>query len=307
MVLQRMEIAPRTHLIDIEYLGRPSAIASCILETDDGLAVIDPGPRSSLDGLFRGMERDGLPPSDIRHILLTHIHLDHAGATGELVRRDPRISVYVHQRGARHVIDPSKLMASALRIYGDSLDRLFGEVLPLPAANVRVLVGGESVVVGGRTFRVEYTPGHAAHHISWLDEATGTAFVGDTAGERFAPSQFVLPVAPPPDIDLDAWRETTVLLKSWQAASLVVTHFGAYPDSTRHLDEHLARLEQWADAVRRSLAEDGSDAERAGRFADRIGEEIRRELTEDQARHYVSGGLRDTWAGLARYWRKRDG
>lgn len=300
-----MKIAQQTHLIDLEYLGQPSAIASCVLETEDGLAIVDPGPRSSLDGLIRGIERAGLDPADLRHILLTHIHLDHAGATGALVHANPRIQVHVHEAGARHIIEPSRLMASALRIYGDSLDHLFGEMLPVPAENVMAIAGGERIIIGGRRLRVEYAPGHARHHVAWLDDLTGTAFVGDTAGERFAPCTFVLPVTPPPDIDMERWRETNAMLQGWRPASLFITHFGVYADAARHLREHMSRLEDWATDVRDSLDEPGTDVERAERFAASIEGRMRRTLGEEQASHYMGAGLRDSWVGLARYWRTR--
>lgn len=300
-----MEIAQQTHLIDVEYLGQPCAIASCVLETDDGLAIVDPGPRSSLDALIHGIRRAGLDPADLRHILLTHIHLDHAGATGALVHAGPRIQVHVHETGARHIIEPSRLMASALRIYGDSLDRLFGEMLAVPAENVIAISGGERLIIGDRRLRVEYAPGHARHHVAWLDELTGTAFVGDTAGERFAPSTFVLPVTPPPDIDMERWRETNAMLHAWRPASLFITHFGVFADAARHLREHMNRLEDWATAVRESLDEPGTDAERAERFAASIEDRMRHTLGEEQASRYMSAGLRDSWVGLARYWRTR--
>jgi len=302
-----MEISPRTHLIDVEYLGEPRGIAACVLETDGGLALVDPGPTSSLAGLERGLETIGCSTADVRDILLTHIHLDHAGATGVLVRENPHIRVHVHERGAAHVIDPSRLRASALRIYGDALDRLFGEFAAVPADHIHVLRGGESIDPGGRKLRVEYSPGHAWHHVAYLDEDTGTVFVGDTAGERFAPHEYVLPVTPPPDIDLEQWRDTVNRIRALQPVALFITHFGAFADVVRHLDEHEARLAEWAARVRDSLQTEGSDDDRAARFTERIETELRTELGADGARHYLAAGIRESWVGLARYWRKRTG
>lgn len=295
----------RTHTIDVDYLGKPNGIAACALETGEGLAIVDPGPASSLGGLRRGLEGAGLSIGDVRAILLTHIHLDHAGATGALVRDNPRIRVFVHERGAPHVIDPSRLLSSALRIYGDSLETLFGTVEPVPADRVTVLRGGETIEHGGRRVRVESAPGHAVHHVAFIDEETGTAFVGDTAGERFAPHQLVMPVTPPPDIDLERWRETLGKLRGLRPARLFVTHFGGFDDVVRHLDEHETRLESWARSVRGSLDEPGTDAERAERFAAGIEAEVLSSLGRVGAIAYAHAGLRESWFGLARYWRKR--
>jgi glyoxylase-like metal-dependent hydrolase (beta-lactamase superfamily II) len=293
------------HTIDIGFEGRANAIAACAIETDDGVVVVDPGPASCVGGLGRGLEAVGLSLDDISAILLTHIHLDHGGATGTLVREHHRIHVYVHDRGARHIVDPSKLLASADRIYGESLPVLFGEIAPVPPSAVRVVHGGETIEHGGRTFRVEYAAGHASHHVVWLDEATGTLFTGDTAGERFAPSTFVMPVTPPPDIDLEQWRQTLSLIRALDASRLFVTHFGGYEDVARHLDEHEARLADWADAVRISLDEPGGDEERARRFAERVDADLKAGVSADEASPYAHAGVRDSWFGLARYWRRR--
>ena len=166
----------------------------------------------------------------MRALLLTHIHLDHAGATGVLVRENPELKVYVHERGAPHLVDPSRLLASATRLYGDRMEMLWGEVTAVPAANVVALTGGERIDVVGRPFDVAYTPGHAVHHVSYLDPATGTAYVGDTAGIRVNSLPFALPPAPPPDIDLEAWKESLARIRAWAPERLFVTHFGPLDD-----------------------------------------------------------------------------
>lgn len=300
-----MEIAAGTFLIDVLYQGRPNGIAACALVSDDGLALIDPGPASSIPGLRSGLESIGATLADVRAILLTHIHLDHAGATGPLIRDNPAIDVYVNEHGARHVIDPSRLLASALRIYGDSLGPLFGEIAPVPAGRVHALSGGRTLDVGDRPIRVDYAPGHASHHVVFLDERTGTVFVGDTMGERFAPARFVMPVTPPPDIDLELWRETTGMIRDLRAERLVVTHFGAYDDVDRHIDEHSARLESFAAAVLRSLESDETDDVRAARFEAAVDASIRSEVDPAIAPAYSHAGVRESWTGLARYWRKQ--
>src|SRR5439155_3214110 len=171
-----------------------------------GVALVDPGPSSTLPALKRGLDAAGIGLSDVRALVLTHIHLDHGGATGTLVREYPALRVYVHERGAPHLVNPEKLLASAARLYGDDMDRLWGEVLPVPEASVIALNGEERIRAGGRELDVAYTPGHASHHVSFFNADAGIAFVGDTAGVRLNPGGYVMPATPPPDVDLEYWR-----------------------------------------------------------------------------------------------------
>ena len=168
--------------LDLQFLDTPRVIASVILSGPDGVAIIDPGPSSTLTSLRAGLARAGIAIADVRTILLTHIHLDHAGATGTLLAENPALRVYVHEKGAPHMVDPSKLMASATRLWGDDMDRLWGEMRPVPADAITVLRGGERIAAGGRDLEVAYTPGHASHHVSYFAGDAGIAFVGDTAG-----------------------------------------------------------------------------------------------------------------------------
>jgi glyoxylase-like metal-dependent hydrolase (beta-lactamase superfamily II) len=222
-------------LIDLMHLGRAHVIGAWRV----GDVVVDPGPSSCLEVLLPQLERD--PP---RVLALTHIHLDHAGATGSLLRRFPDLEVWVHERGAPHLIDPAKLLSSATRLYGADMARRWGEVLPVPAARLRVLTGGERV----GAFRVAYTPGHASHHVSYLHEPSGYAFTGDVTGVRIDGACLLAPT-PPPDIDLQAWRASLELVDSWRASRVAITHFGAYGDVEEHLlalREELARAEELA-------------------------------------------------------------
>jgi len=291
--------------VDLEYLGEARSVASVFITGAAGIAIIDPGPGTTLPVVRRLLAERGASVADVEAILLTHIHLDHAGATGALVRENARIRVYVHERGAAHTVDPSRLLRSAARIYGDEMERLWGDVLPVPRERLHVLGAQDSMRIVGRIIRSVYTPGHAWHHVSYLDEASGVAFVGDTAGERYPGQRYVLPVTPPPDVDLEQWMASSARIGAWNAAQLVVTHFGAFVDPARHLAEHEQRLRQWALAVRRSLAEDGTDAERADRFANEVGPELDRLLPPHVAVHY-KGYVRSNWDGLARYWRTRN-
>src|SRR6185437_2288620 len=222
--------------IDVLHLGRERV--TCAFEID-GL-IVDPGPSSAVENMLRELSE---PP---RALLLTHIHLDHAGATGTLVRRWPSLQVYVHERGAPHLVDPSKLLRSAGQLYGDDMDRLWGEVLPVPEENLHVLAGGETV----EGFRVAYTPGHASHHVCYLHEETGDAYVGDVAGVRIPPYEHTVAPTPPPDIDVEAWLDSLHTVASWNPHSLCLTHFGQVTDVAEHLHRVRSALLGAADSAR---------------------------------------------------------
>ncbi|HYM57009.1 MAG TPA: MBL fold metallo-hydrolase [Solirubrobacteraceae bacterium] len=218
--------------IDLRHMGREHVI--CCWELDG--VLIDPGPQSCEDTLLAAL--DGEQP---RALLLTHIHFDHAGTTGSLVRRWPDIPVYVHERGARHLADPMRLVASVSRLYGeDRMRELWGDVKPVPKANLRVLEGGETGVEGG--YRVEYTPGHASHHVCYLHVDSGVAFVGDVAGMRIPPSDFTMAPTPPPDIDVAAWERSLDTVRGWGPQTLAMTHFGPVEQVEAQLDAVRERL-----------------------------------------------------------------
>ena len=232
-------------LIDLCHLGRARVIGTWRV----GDVLIDPGPASCVARLAPALEQR--PP---RVLALTHIHLDHAGATGTLLRRFPEAEVWVHERGARHLADPARLLDSATRLYGDQMDTLWGEFLPVPAERIRVLTGGEEL----GAFRVAYTPGHASHHVSYLHEPSGHAFTGDVAGVRIGDGP-TLPPTPPPDIDLAAWRASLDVIEAWRPRTLAVTHFGGYSDVSAHLDALRACLEE-VQSMAETLGEAGFTA-----------------------------------------------
>lgn len=299
-------IAPGIQLIDVEFQGHPRYIGCYVLDLGGSLALVDPGPGSTLENLESGLEGAGHSVADVAVVLLTHIHLDHAGASGSLVEANPDIDVHVHVRGARHMIDPERLLASAERLYGERMDELWGEFLPVPEDNVVSLSGGEILELGDRRLEVAYTPGHASHHVSYLDLDTRCAFVGDVAGIRIDNAPFVLPVTPPPDIDLEAWEESHRVLEAWAPRRLCPTHFGPAEPVGQHLAEHRRRLAGWAERVRGSLAQDDTDEARAVRFRREVRETLVSALGEPLAERYLrGGGLGDSWRGLSRYFRKR--
>jgi glyoxylase-like metal-dependent hydrolase (beta-lactamase superfamily II) len=291
--------------VDLEFLGRSNVIASALVQGPGSVAIVDPGPTTCLATLEQGLQAHGIRWDDVRHVMLTHIHLDHAGATGTIVREHPHVTVLVHERGAKHIIDPRRLIDSATRLYGADMERLWGEFAAVPASHVVALSGGERVEAGGRTFDVAYTPGHASHHVSYLDASSGVAFVGDVAGVC-TNGGYVLPPTPPPDIDLEAWHTSVDRILEWSPSTLFLTHFGAVTRVRPHLAELMDNLALTSATVRESLTAPGSDDEKSERFAEWLRLELRRHMTDAAVDSYVvAAGFRYLWFGLARYWRKR--
>jgi glyoxylase-like metal-dependent hydrolase (beta-lactamase superfamily II) len=277
-------------LIDLRHLGNERVVGSYLLAGEEP-ALVDCGPASCLDALRAGIAAHGLAVGDLRHLLLTHIHLDHAGAAGSLVAEQPGLLVHVSEIGAPHLVDPTRLERSAGRLYGDNFDRLWGELRPVPQENVRVV--GDSVL-GLEAFP---TPGHASHHVSYL-AADGTCFSGDATGVRIPPARHVSPVSPPPDIDLEAWEETLDAIRERGPSRLCLPHFGVVDDPARHLEEVRRRLRLWGGRVR-----DGLDEEAWIRAEE---EELAAAAEPETAAVYRQAGpLWQSYAGLRRYWDKR--
>jgi glyoxylase-like metal-dependent hydrolase (beta-lactamase superfamily II) len=269
--------------LDLHHGGAERVIGSYVLDTDDGPAVFDCGPTTCIEALKQGLRSRGLELRDVRHLLLSHIHLDHAGAAGVLVREQPELQIHVSEIGAPHIIDPSRLEASARRLYGDTFDDLWGELAPVPEDNVRV--------VGERVLGLECfpTPGHASHHVSYLDDA-GTLYAGDAAGVRIQPHSTVLPPTPPPEFDLETWLRTLEQIERRAPARLALVHFGVADDVERHLGELRLRLEEWV------ALEGVSESE----FAEIVGRGV--DESYDRAMPFWQ-----SYAGLKRYWDKRRG
>jgi glyoxylase-like metal-dependent hydrolase (beta-lactamase superfamily II) len=233
---------PSIEPIDLHHQGIAKSIGSYVLDTDDGPAIFDCGPATTVDALKRGLAEQGLELRDIRHLLLSHIHFDHAGAAGTLVREHPSLQVHVSAVGAPHLVDPSRLESSARRLYGESFDTLWGELVPVPQANVHVV--GETVV-GLECFP---SPGHASHHVCYLDR-DGTLYAGDAAGVRIQPARYVFPPTPPPDVDVDAWQLTLDEIERRSPDRLALIHFGVADDAAQHLARLRLELLDWAEFV----------------------------------------------------------
>jgi glyoxylase-like metal-dependent hydrolase (beta-lactamase superfamily II) len=276
--------------LDLLHGGDDRRIGVYLVETDDGLALQDCGPSSCVPTLHAALAARDVELTDVSHLLLSHIHLDHAGAAGVLVREHPGLTVHISEIGAPHLVDPSRLEASARRLYGDAFDPLWGELAPVPATNVRV-VGDEAVGLA-----VFPTPGHASHHVSYLHE-DGTLYCGDAAGVRIAPGRFVFPPTPPPEVDLVAWGRTLDEIERRAPARLALTHFGVFDDVERHLAAMRATMNTWAERVAHGMDEPTFVA--AAR-ADVLASDPDEVDAYDRAAPYWHCFL-----GLERYWRKR--
>jgi glyoxylase-like metal-dependent hydrolase (beta-lactamase superfamily II) len=276
-------------LLDLRHLGSERVVGSYLLAGDEP-ALVDCGPASCLDALRAALAARGLEIGTLRHLLLTHIHLDHAGAAGTLVRENPGLLVHVSEVGAPHLVDPSRLERSARRLYGEDFDRLWGDLLPVPEENVRV--------VGGRVLGLEVfpTPGHASHHVSYL-ASDGSCFAGDAAGVRIPPARFVAPVAPPPDIDVEAWERTIDAIAGRRPERLCLPHFGVVEDPAEHLERLRAALRAWAERARTGAVDE---------FVRAAEDDLRADGDPATAILFQQAGpFAQSYAGLRRYWDKR--
>lgn len=294
------------HILDTNWTGRPRSIGCALLESDGHNTVIDPGPESTLGTLREQLHFRGISVIDLNTILLTHIHLDHAGATGSLVRENPQLTVYVHKNGAPHMVDPAKLLSSAARLWPDTLQVLFGDTLPVPAANLHILEGGETLRLGARKLDVEYTPGHASHHVSYFDDSSGVAFVGDTTGIRIEGGPYILPATPPPDIDLGVWQSSFATILARRPARLFLTHYGFSDNPTEHIGEFREHLNAWAALAEEVLRSSPDESTALHTFVAKCHNEMEQELGAVEAEHHAfTAGLNLSFLGLARYIRKR--
>lgn len=293
---------------DLLFQDRPGVIATAWMAGPQGVTVVDPGPSSTLPALRRHLAAAGFGVGDIASLFLTHIHLDHAGATGTLVRENPRIRVFVHDVGAPHMMDPSRLVSSAARLYGDAMDQLWGSIEPVPEPALVRLTGGEQVEGGGRIWDVAYTPGHASHHVSYFNAESGLAFVGDTAGVQIERDRFVLPPTPPPDIDIARWLTSVATIEAWHPRTIFLTHFGPVDRPGAHLAELRDHMRLCEQVARDALASGGDEQAMESIFVERLRVEMLRQLSPADLNGYEMAGRFDlNWRGLARYLRKRTG
>jgi glyoxylase-like metal-dependent hydrolase (beta-lactamase superfamily II) len=271
--------------LDLMHQGADRVIGSYLLETDDGPALFDCGPSTCLPRLKAALLERGVELGDVRHLLLSHIHLDHAGAAGVLVREHPELLVHVSEIGAPHLADPSRLETSARRLYGETFDTLWGELAPVPQENIRIVAAR---VLGLDCFP---TQGHASHHVSYLDGA-GTLYAGDAAGVRIHPDRAVLPPTPPPDFDLEVWLETIDEIERRRPEHLALIHFGVTSDPELQLAELRTRLTEWVRRIQTGATEE------------EFGESVRNDLVatgSDSAIYERAMPFWQSYAGLTRY------
>jgi glyoxylase-like metal-dependent hydrolase (beta-lactamase superfamily II) len=271
--------------LDLHFQGYERAIAAYVVETDDGPALFDCGPSTTLPRLRAALADLDLGVGDVRHLLLSHIHLDHAGAAGALVRENPALTVWVSEIGAPHLVDPSRLEASARRLYGDTFDTLWGELAPVPGANVRVAAGRAA---GWDVFP---SPGHASHHVCY--QRGGALLAGDACGVRIQPQRYILPVSPPPDIDVETWHATIDEIERRDPECLALIHFGVESGVRDHLDRLREELDRWAGWVRDGLDE--------SEFVERA----RAVVGDDAGVYDQAAPFWQSYRGLRRYWDKR--
>lgn len=292
------------YLLDTNHVGFTGTVGVYVLLGDDGFALIETGPGSTLSTIKQSIASLGLELTNLKAILVTHIHLDHAGAAGQLVQ-ETGATLYVHERGAPHLIDPSKLLASAERIYGDLMQPLWGTMIPAPKENVVALTDGKRLKIVGHTIEVIYTPGHASHHVAFLLDSE-TMFTGDAAAIHFAGSSVIRPALPPPEIDLELWRNSIDRMLAVKPKRLLLTHYGEVQDAESHLRKVVERNRQWANLILEGLQK-GEDAKT---LEQRLHAASLQELAASGAsdeviqRHLITSNDGMTVMGVMRYWQK---
>ncbi|MDF2703193.1 MAG: beta-lactamase-like protein [Rubrobacteraceae bacterium] len=297
----------RIETIDLNFLGAEEIIASFLLLGDGSAAIVETGPATCLDSLGDGLGEHGVSAEDVHQVFLTHIHLDHAGASGHLAELLPNATFYVHEVGVPHLVDPSKLWKSATRIYGERMEELWGEARPVPENRIEVLKGGEELEAADGILSAHYTPGHAYHHLAYLEPDSGALFAGDVAGIRLPGQSYVRPPTPPPEIDLEAWVRSIEEMRRISPQSLCPTHFGRFDDVERHLGELEQRLQSWVLFVGERIE--------AGAGREEIADDLRREgdaemlaegaTPEESGRYDLAGDYPTLVDGLMRYVSRR--
>jgi len=305
---QVTQLSTGTWQISHPFLGEEGIVGSYLVAGNGEVAIVDPGPGSMVDSLLAAIREAGFEPQDVTHILATHVHLDHAGNAGTLARLMPEATVYAHSKGALHLLDTTKVVASASRIFGERMKLLWGEIEPVPQDRLRVIERGDIIPVAGRRLEVHYTPGHAVHHVTYFDAHSGEAFVGDVAGARLQGIDYVRPPTPPPDLDLEAWSESMQLVKRLHPDVIYLGHFGGYSDINPLFAELRERLYAWGDIVLAAMREGKQEAEIIDLLIEKTRPELLRAAGGDARaldRYEIATNYPMTVQGYMRYWRKK--
>jgi glyoxylase-like metal-dependent hydrolase (beta-lactamase superfamily II) len=301
------QLSRGTWQISHPFLGQSEIIGSYLLAGGDELAIVDPGPGSAIDSLLTSIREAGFEPQDVTHILATHVHLDHAGAIGSLVKQMPKVQVCVHGLGAPHLLDTSKVVASASRIFGERMKLLWGEIESTPQERLQIIGNGDILNLAGRRLEVHYAPGHAIHHVIFFDAHSGELFAGDVAGVRLPGVDYVRPPTPPPDLDLEAWSESINLLKRLRPDVLYIGHFGAIKEIDSQLERLSAKLYAWGDFVLAAMRDGKTEAEIITMLIEHANPELLRAAGDARAqeRYEIATNYPMTVQGYMRYWRKK--
>ncbi len=294
--------------IDTFYGGRERYTAAYLLKADEP-TIVETGPTTSVEPVVAGLERLGVGPGDLANIVVTHIHLDHAGGVGRLAARYPRARVWVHERGARHLADPTRLVASAARIYGEErMASLFGPVDPVPADRIRSLADGDQIALGGRVLDSFHTPGHASHQVALVDSSTGAVFTGDALGIHLPDLPGLRPATPPPEFDVELAVDSIERIRARARSVLLFAHFGPIAEIDRICDLAERRIRSWAEAVRAALTwtEDLDEVTALLEEQARADVETGAEAALDLERFEILSSVRMNAMGLIRYWKKRE-
>ncbi|MBA2375116.1 MAG: MBL fold metallo-hydrolase [Rubrobacteraceae bacterium] len=298
----------RIETIDLNFLGSEEVIASFLLLGDDSAALVETGSTTCLESLKKGLEKHGVENADVSEVFLTHIHLDHAGASGHIAELLPNATFYVHEVGCPHMADPSKLIKSATRIYGDRMDELWGEIRPVPEERLVKLSGdGEGIEAAGGIFTAHDTPGHAYHHLAFHEPESGALFAGDVAGIRLPGRSYVRPPTPPPEVDMEAWKGSIEAMRRIAPKTISPTHFGTYGDVERHLNELEQRLQSWLLFVEERMDEGEEREEISDGLKDKGDDEMLEggSEPEDTGHYDLAGSYQALADGIIRYVERR--
>jgi glyoxylase-like metal-dependent hydrolase (beta-lactamase superfamily II) len=290
--------------MDLGFMGTEEIIASFLLTGEGSAAIVETGPATCLENLMRGLEERGITPEDVEKVFVTHIHLDHSGASGHLAELLPNATFYVHEVGYPHLVDPSKLLKSAARLYGEeNMNELFGDARPVSEDRLVKLEGGEEIEAVDGVLSAHYTPGHAYHHLAFYEPRSGALFTGDVAGVRMPGQSYVRPPTPPPEVDVEAWKGSIEAIRKLAPKRLYPTHFGSYEDSERHLSELEQRLQDWLLFVEERMDEGRSREDIAEELESMGDEELLREGADpgEAERYQLAANYEMLAAGLMRY------
>ena len=290
--------------MDLGFMDTEEIIASFLLTGEGSTAIIETGPTTCIENLMRGLEDRGVGPEEVEKVFLTHVHLDHAGASGNLTELLPNATFYVHEIGYPHLVDPSTLVKSATRIYGEeSMEEMWGEVRAVPEDRLEKLEGGEEIEAAGGVLVAHYTPGHAYHHLAFYEPESGALFAGDVAGVRLPGQSYVKPPTPPPEINIEAWKQSIEAIRKLTPETLYPTHFGSYQDTERHLSELEQRLQEWLLFIEERIDEGLSREDIVEEFSAMGDEELLQEggSPEKSERYQLAANYEMLVDGLMRY------